>query len=256
MPKCFIALQTGLVLACAIGNAQTNSEATKLPYTARYTFTTVKVLPNGSSSTVVDTMLQALDSKGHFVTIYTPDSSGTGGQKSTRVQVRDAINLTSSSWAVPGTTAQVVHMPDLGDPNNDCAKKMKAIDALHPVSAESSRGEVIPIKDLGTKMIRGLEAHGGEITFTSTFIRPGSSAPATRTNEVWTAVDPRLDKLVVLTTSTTSQGESSRQELVEFTKGEPDPKLFEIPADRQITKREGQAYICGIKPQSKPVTTQ
>ena len=244
------ALSAGVFLACAAASCLTASDPVQLPYTAHYKLTTVQKLPDGSTKTTESTMVEAIDLHGRMLITYADSSGAPGGQARTDFHIRDKVNLTSTSWSVPGTTAQVVHMPDLGEPETDCAKKMKAIDALHPA------GQTLPIKDLGTKTIRGLEAHGGQVTFTTSFMRPGMPRPATRTNEVWTAVDPRLGKLVVRTISTTSQGVTTTQELVKFTQAEPDPKLFKIPPDRQVTKREGQAYICGIRPQPRPAPAQ
>jgi hypothetical protein len=72
-----------------------------------------------------------------------------------------------------------------------------------------------------------------------------------RTNDVWTATDPRLGGLVVYQSSTTSQGTTTTRELTEFTQAEPDPQLFEIPADRQIVRSETNAYVCGPDGQPK-----
>ena len=250
------ALLTGALLVCAAASGQAASDPQLLPYTAKFKTTTVKTLADGSNATSVSTEIDAVDSHGHRLIEVTEDPSSPSGRAGTQFHVTDRSSLTTSYWSVPGTSAMVVHMPDLGDPDNDCAKKMKAIDALHPVSAESSRGEAVPIQDLGAKTILGIEARGGQVTFTSTFFRPGESGPAKRTNEVWTAIDPRLDKLVVRTVSTTSHGETTTRELVEFKQAEPDPSIFQLPADLQITKREGHAYSCGIYPQPKPAPAQ
>jgi hypothetical protein len=253
MRRYFRFLPALFVTGCAAAVGQTAPAAAHVPYTAKYKITSLNRLPDGSSSNSISTMVEALDSKGDRAIIYTFGSSSSNPQPRTDVQLRDLTNLTMSYWSIPGTTLQIVHMPDLDQPDNDCAKKMKAIDELHPVGAESLRGEPLAIKDLGTQVIHGIQARGGEVTFTSTFVRPGQSGPAIRTNQVWTAADPNLGKLVVRSISKTSQGESTTRELVEFIQGEPDPKFFEVPQGREVKKREGQAFTCDIKP--KPVPT-
>ena len=95
--------------------------------------------------------------------------------------------------------------------------------------------------------------HGGRVSFTPSIVRYGEE-PHARTNEVWTATDPSLDGLIVrLTTDGGPAGKSTR-ELVKFTPGEPDPALFQMPAGRTITSRNGQAYYCDVKPKTLPTT--
>ena len=84
-----------------------------------------------------------------------------------------------------------------------------------------------------------------------TSIRFGEE-PHLRINEVWTAIDPALDGLIVKTISDGGPAYKSTRELVKFTPGEPDPSLFQMPAGRKITTRDGLEYSCNAKPVASP----
>lgn len=255
MRKHFCAIQCGifLVCTCAATGSQTSYNAAQLPYTAHFKNTKVKTLADGSTSTSVYTFVQAADSHSRISRSFPPSSDFKDSQPRTGFEVRDFVHLNVSFWSVPGETAQVFHMPDIGEPETDCAKVMKAFGPLHPFGNHQT-----PIEDLGTKPFLGIEARGGRISFTPTVQitssqgEPESTAPLRRTNEVWTATDPRLGGLVVYQISSTSLGTTTTRELTEFTQAEPDPQLFEIPADRQIVRSEVNAYGCGpgLKPKS------
>jgi hypothetical protein len=252
MSKSFCAFQLGLLLACTVASGQSSPGVAHLPYTAQFKYTTVKTLEDGSTSTSEHTTIKAVDSQGRFSNSTQPSSDNRDSEPSFGFQVRDAAHLTVSRWTVPGTTAQVIHVPDLGEPETDCAKKTKAINPLHPAGVGQT-----PLEDLGTKSFLGIEARGGKISFTPRVqTRPSqtasdTTAPLRRTNEVWTATDPRLGGLVVYQISSTSLGTTTTQELTEFTQAEPDPQLFEIPPDRQIVKSETNDYVCGPDGQPK-----
>jgi hypothetical protein len=209
----------------------------RLPYIAR--FKGVTVGPDGktiSTSTRVD----AVDSQGRHYVSY---SEGSGP---TQVQVSDPLSLTMSYWPVPGAKASIVHMPDLGEPETECAKKMKAINPLHPVGAETQP------EDLGAKSFLGVAAKGGKISFTRRILRASEGPPPRQTNEAWIATDPGLKGLLVHMVMSTSDGRTTTEQMVEFTPGEPNPKLFQVPEGRDIARREGQAYICDMKPKPMP----
>lgn len=218
---------------------ETSRQSRQSPYTAQFRLTTVRRLPDGTVTTTQSTMVEAMDSKGRQMVSDSETPATADQQTKTQIQVSDPVKHTLNYWSVPGTTAQVVNAPDVGE-DTDCSRKMKAIDPLHPVSLETSRGERLPIQDLGTKTIHGIEVRGGRVTFTPTF------GPVQRTNELWTAIDPSLGDLRVLQISTTAdQSVKFSRELTSFDPSEPDQKLFEVPAGRQITTKNGMEYYCG-----------
>lgn len=199
-----------------------------LPYTAEYSSTMLQNLPDGGSIAIESAETVAVDSKGRQMHSSTPKREGA----TTEVYVSDPTNQTLSYWSVPGTTAQVMHAPDLGM-DTDCSRKMKAINVLHPAGLPN-----LPIEDLGTKTILGIPVRGGRVVFAKGLL--------TQTNELWTATDPELDRLAVLTISATGQSQTWTEKLTKFSQAEPDPKLFEMPAGRQITRKNGMAYYCDL----------
>lgn len=207
--------------------ADSSTQPAPLPYTAEFKSTVVRNLPSGGSVTTESTEIIAVDSRGRRM-----HSSTTAGQDPrTEVYVADPVGKTIEYWTVPGTTGQIVHMPDLGM-DTDCSRKLKAINPLHPANVPNPR-----IQDLGTKTILGIPARGGRVSFTM------GTVP--RTNEMWTAIDPALNGLALLTIGVTGQSQTWTEQLTRFTQAEPDPKLFVMPEGREITEKNGMAYICG-----------
>jgi hypothetical protein len=219
----------------------------RLPYTAEYKIARVQTLQDGTTITHESTEVIALDSQGRRMTANANVSASEDQTPITRVSVFDPVARTNSYWSSPGTAATVTHAPDLGEPETECAKQVKAIDALHPAVS----GEKPAVQDLGTKTIDGVTAHGGRISFTPSLFRMGAE-PHVRTNEMWSAVDPALDGLIVRLVSDGGPEGKTTRELVSFNQSEPDPAVFQVPANRAITTKNGQAYYCGIAPKAKP----
>lgn len=227
------------------------AQSVAVGYAAKYKITTTKPGPDGTPLTTISTFVEMVDSHGRRK--HSDTETTQSGETKTRFQVRDPVRHTISRWEVPGDQAMVVHAPDLGDPNDECAKKMQAIDALHPgISTQKP-----PIEDLGTKTFQGIQTHGGRVSFRPSLFRLGS-VPVVRTNEVWTATDPALGGMMVHQESVTRAEADSREmektvrELTEFKPGDPDPSEFEVPSGRQITTKEGRAYYCNVQVQTAP----
>jgi len=237
-------IRTGLLLATGLwAAAGTAGEKAQVPYTAEYKTTTVKTLADGSSLTSESSEVHALDSHGRGLGTYT--TSNANGSRRTDFQTADPASHTLTFWSVPGTTASVVHAPDVGE-DTECSRKMKAISPLRPGGVAQP-----PITDLGTTTMLGMAVQGGKVSFMPSIFSAGIE-PHVRTNEVWTATDPALDGLIVKTISDGGPAGKSTRELVKFTPGEPDPVLFQMPAGRTITTRDGLEYSCNAKPASAP----
>lgn len=251
-------LTLGLVFSWVYGvNAQQSgaastpsaSETPRSPYTAKFKVTSTKILADGTEVRTESTLVDITDSSGRHLVAYTGNANAPAGQQKTDFQVSDPGTLTMSYWSVPGNGASLVHMPDMGEPESDCAKKVKAITPLHPAGSP----EDLPIEDLGNKTILGVEAHGGRVTFSPNTLPVSQlGLPRTRINEVWTAVDPGLNNLMVRLISDGGALGKSDRELISFDRSEPSPKVFEVPYGREIKRREGQAYICSVQPKAPP----
>jgi hypothetical protein len=242
---CLVVAAEGQVAESPLG-VNDRTPAAKLSYTAEYRTTTEKTLANGSTVTSESKTVTAVDSKGRRVTMFT--ATAADGKETTQFGVSDPVNHTLRSWAVPGTTARVMNAPDVGE-DTDCSRKMKAIGPLHPAGVNPPP----PVKDLGTATIQGIETQGGEVSFSQAIFRL-EDGPKVITNQVWTATEPALDELLVRMISVGGPAGKSTRELVRFTRGEPDPSLFEIPPGRTVTTRDGLEYSCNAKPATAPVT--
>ena len=219
------------------------------PYTAEYKLTRVKTQADGITVTTEFTEVVAVDSHGREMNSITRVPKSAEQTVHTNIGVLDPVSHTITRWSVPGTTASVLNAPDLGEPETECAKKMKAVSPLSPFAAG---GQKPAIEDLGTKTIDGIPAHGGRITFINDAKNAGNTEPYERTNEMWSAIDPGLDGMRVRLLSDAGTFGSNTQELVKLTRGEPDPGIFKVPEDRSITARNGQAY-CANNRDSFPI---
>jgi hypothetical protein len=226
------------VAAQVATNDASAAAAARLPYIAEFKTTTIQTLPNGTTKTTESTEIDTVDSKGRRRTETRSAPSGGDAQSTTRIQVSDPVGSTLNYWSEPGTSASVVKVP-AGEFDSDCAKKMKAVDPLHPVAL----GEKPAVEELGTKTIAGVEAHGGRVQFTPT-VHPAGVPAMPRTNEAWIATDPALEGLIVRLVSDSGNQTRMSRELVKFTQTEPDPVVFQVPAGRAISAREGHAYYC------------
>jgi hypothetical protein len=223
--------------------AEKADQVPKQPYAVEFKTTLVKTLADGSTEASESSELDAVDSHGRKM--FSNITVSATGEKKTDVHTTDPVNHTLNYWSVPGTTAMVVNAPDVGE-DTECSRKMKAISPLHP-----SGTQITPIEDLGTATMLGIAVHGGKVSFMPGIFRMGEG-PHMRTNEVWTATDPALDGLTVRVVSDGGPAGRSTREVVKFTPGEPDASLFQMPAGRTITTREGRAFYCDVKPVAKP----
>jgi hypothetical protein len=233
----------GFALTLVAQSTDAPAGVTQQPYTAVYKHTSVKTLADGSDVTTESTEVDMVDSKGR-VRMDSTGSSTKEKPSETQIHVSDPVNHTLAYWSLAGKTATVLNAPDVGDPNDECARKMKAIDALHPVAAGGAKPR---IEDLGTATINGIAARGGRVQFTVAVRNIGNAMPYVRTNEMWTATDPDLNGLKVRVVSDAGQFGKTTQELAKLTRGEPDPAVFKVPQDRTVTTKDGRAYYCDIK---------
>jgi hypothetical protein len=89
-------------------------------------------------------------------------------------------------------------------------------------------------ESLGTQTIEGVEAEGTRITFTIAAGKIGNELPIVTVRERW--YSPELQTVVLSKNSDPRTGETTYR-LTNISRGEPDPSLFQIPAD--YTVKEG-----------------
>jgi hypothetical protein len=86
-------------------------------------------------------------------------------------------------------------------------------------------------ESLGTQTIEGVLAEGSRTTVTYPVGAIGNDRPITTITETWTS--PEL-KMVILSKDSDPRNGESTTRLTNVTRAEPDPSLFQIPADYEI----------------------
>jgi hypothetical protein len=112
------------------------------------------------------------------------------------------------------------------------------------VFAYSSDAEVNR-ESLGTQMIEGLAAEGTRVTFTIATGKIGNERPIVTVNERW--YSPELQTVVLSKNSDPRMGETTYR-LTDISRGEPDPSLFQVPADYTV-KEGGFSFRTGGTPE-------
>lgn len=91
-------------------------------------------------------------------------------------------------------------------------------------------------EDLGTQMVNGVQATGTRITRTIPAGAMGNAQPIQVVRETWISTD--LQAPVMIKTSDPRFGTTVTQ-LTNITRAEPDPTLFQTPADYTVAKGRG-----------------
>jgi hypothetical protein len=86
-------------------------------------------------------------------------------------------------------------------------------------------------EDLGTMEIEGFTAHGTRTSFTTPAGAVGNDKPMTHSNERWYSEDLKIDLLMK---SESPQSGTHIHKLVNIRTGDPDPLLFQVPADYTV----------------------
>lgn len=99
------------------------------------------------------------------------------------------------------------------------------------IAAMQANRPKISREDLGTQTIEGVPAHGWRTTRTIPAGAEGNDAPLTIVSETWTAEDLHL---TVLNKTDDPRGGAMETRYVNVQRVEPDPALFQIPADYKV----------------------
>jgi hypothetical protein len=97
------------------------------------------------------------------------------------------------------------------------------------------------VENLGTETVNGIEAHGRRTRTTIPAGGIGNDAPLARTVELWTAIVPGLNGLLVREVNDDPRTGKTTRELTNLTRSEPDATVFQPPAGYEIVNREAGA---------------
>ena len=233
-----------------------------LPFTATIKTTQVQTLANGATITSESESTQAQDSMGRTYYSSTTNSALTGRSALTFYQVSDPVTHTSERWDSESKKVTVTVLPpkdqqrgcwvnDSGnshfsygaEPEEQSARKPNAPKrsaTAMPVAISSAPKE--SYEDLGTQTIQGLQVHGYRGTLTVPAGQMGNDQPLITTSERWRSEVYGIDAREI--TDDPRQGKTTK-ELTNFSAGEPDSALFQIPDGYEVLTDQLHRVSCG-----------
>jgi hypothetical protein len=201
------------------------------PFTATLMSTHEQKLADGNTIRAASTARQARDSAGRTMKETTVGCLiGRDGQlrPQLRIEVRDPIAGTISSWTVGERAEKFIHVTHfVAPPYNEALEQQRALQREQAAQELGSRPG-FRVENLGTRTIMGVTAEGSRTVRTIAAHSAGNDLSMETLDEVWTAKELSL---VVLSISTDPKIGNNRTEVVELEQGEPDPSLFVPPAD-------------------------
>jgi hypothetical protein len=255
------------VLLCWPRKVHGGIEAAGTPYTAHFTVTANRILPDGSSWNTVSTEVRAHDRLGR---IY--EKTGhilRNGDRRTEwfsFFVQDPAKLQTLNWDSNGKIAVLGHWPywsgrkgcwadEHGQhqssfpneeewykvPDSPAQGKLETIAEIQDPSGDKRIKTRVMTENLGPKEIHGLNAFGMRATMTP--LESGGAIPET-TTEIWRSRE--LDLKLLQVTSGPNYG-LKRVELSDLQQGDPDPALFEPPQGYKVESIQYHQVPCGQK---------
>jgi hypothetical protein len=200
------------------------------PYSAQRHFTSVEKSADGKISRSESGGSEARDSQGRTYTAGERHWTYQGGGKSVLksemlYRIHDPVANTDTKWDSTSKQAKVIHWTESTgneDVSNACQTCLEA--------TKSDFGEV---EKLGVKTLGGFVAEGTRSSYPAPTGQNLNDKPIIVVHETWYC--PEL-KIVILETNDDPRSGSSRNELVEIIRGEPDVKKYYPPADYIVHK--------------------
>lgn len=191
-------------------------------YSAMQVHQTIRKLADGTTISQKGHHCVARDAQGR-VRVEMRMAKGRNGEPDTvMVFVSDPVAHTITTWMsgpkVENKSASVVKIP--------VERKQETRVQLEVTSASTRLQPVVTTEDLGTVMLQGLPVTDVRTTTVVPIGRAGNDAPITKTHEVWTSQDL---KLVMKQQTEDPRTGVTTVELEEFSRAEPDAKLFRVP---------------------------
>jgi hypothetical protein len=177
-----------------------------------------------------------------------------------QAEMKDKMKLKAANDAEAGVSASVVNevvikrSANVGDLPAD---RVGVITGTAPRAVFSAVGPGVPMsvgsgvmswssdaevnrEQLGTQTIEGVMAEGTRITFTIPAGKIGNDRPIVAVNERW--YSPELQTIVLTKNSDPRMGETTYR-LTNINRGEPDPSLFQVPADYTVEEGGGPRFL-------------
>jgi hypothetical protein len=230
------------------------------PYSAQAVTQRVQVLADGNRITHTTTNKVARDSKGR---VYREESLPGFGNNDTEpphlVLIEDPVAGThitldsNSKTAMKMTAGQMKRNDEAAAKFGPPPPPPPGANVFFNTVPDTDRREIhivtnrkldaaknLTTTDLGTQTVEGVPAKGNRITHTIPAGEMGNEMPIVITTETWYSPDL---KVMVMSKSTDPRMGETTYKLTNLSRSEPDPALFQIPADYTIKDQPGDVLI-------------
>lgn len=216
LPVCAISV----VAPAAFGSGQQSTN--EVPFSAETVNQTTRVLGDGNRIDQETHGRLFRDSEGRSRTedeIILPD-----GSRHVYITIYDPVQKVHITLDSQNKTATIHHLKPFAPRNH--------VPAQPPPAPSPLRLKPEP---LGTKEIEGFMATGRRFTRTIEAGKIGNEKPIVSVNEIWDSKE--LQAVLLETNDDPERGQSTRR-LTNIVRGEPDPSLFQIPADYTVNDNQ------------------
>jgi len=225
-----------------------NKNVTGAPYSAQAVTETTQVLSDGNRIVRKTTSSIARDSMGRTRREQNLDFVGpwaTAGKPSTLVLISDPV--AGSAYALNSDSHTAIKTPIGADMEGRLKIASRAkLDAERNgpgpvvISTMTAPQTAAKSESLGTQTIGGIQAEGKRITETIPAGKIGNDRDINIVSETW--YSPELQTTVMSKNSDPRSGEVVYT-LTNINRSEPDPALFQVPADYKIREEEPHLMI-------------
>jgi len=221
-----------LGLAATLSAQRRAAPVTGAPFSAEEVTERVQTLPDGTHLTHTSTVMIYRDSQGR--TRREPQHAGALpaiiGILDPVAHVRYLVNPRLK------TVSKYTLSPRQGLPMQRSAGGPMA----RPTESPDAKTPRRSTEDLGTETMEGLLVTGTRRTVRwPAGSRLGNDRPVTTTEETW--VSPDLQEVVLSKRTDPERGNSTRK-LINISRAEPDPSLFQPPPDYRIVEDNGEVF--------------
>ena len=210
------------------------------PFSAQWTTTRVQTLEDGTQITLIEKEVRVRDRQGRVRVERYAGASGPAGSESASGNSAMPVSVE----IVDPVGGQMIRL----DPHSKTARVTQFSD--QPLSSTRAMSPPLPViappavhplprpqfEQLGTQPINGVDATGTRITQVIPAGTQGNDRDLTVVHETWFSPELKVDLLIKQ--SDPRSGEATT-EVQNLTLDEPDPALFQIPADYKITAPGG-----------------
>ncbi len=201
------------------------------PFTAEFKTTRVQTLANGTTIARESTSTEARDAQGRYVSINTSTPNAEEAPQ-TNIHIDDHVAGTQTDIESRTKKAVVVKFPP-EEQRHGCWFSEAGHLTMHysgneaPPSPSAAARMPKPVhEDLGDAEIQGIPVHGTRLTTVIPVGTIGNDQQLTHMRENWSA--PQFSLTLRHVSDDPRMGREDK-ELVNFTRGEPDAALFQIP---------------------------